>query len=65
MKVEMELFIFVGIYFARKRILCERKFLLFYYLYQKLAKIEPACTLSDEQLLRALADRLGFDVIAR
>ena len=31
----------------------------------KSAKSEPACTLSDEQLLRALADRLGFDVIAR
>lgn len=31
----------------------------------KPAKVEPACSLSDEQLLRALADRLGFDVVAR
>ena len=31
----------------------------------KPAKVEPACPLSDEQLLRALADRLGFDIVAR
>jgi len=41
------------------------KILLFYYLRQKLAKTESASAISDEQLLRALADRLGFDIVAR
>ena len=66
MKAEMELFVFfVASRTAKRECLVLEKILLFYYLRQKLAKTESASAISDEQLLRALADRLGFDIVAR